>query len=177
MKNKIEKRLSYLYTGETVAIIGFIIVSYLLNRANPSLHLYGLTSFWAAFILLNFLLVQGAMYWYAKYKRFKKENTTVTPTRVVQRLKACIKWNIGFIIVIPIFFLIDYLNFNQELPVAGLSIALFIYLFAILEFINYFYIQLSHDSRSDIMNLIRTKTLKRSSLRKDFERLQKGDTK
>ena len=49
MRKELEKRLSYLYTGESIAIVGFIIVSFLLNKANPQLQLYSLTSFWVSF--------------------------------------------------------------------------------------------------------------------------------
>jgi hypothetical protein len=65
LRINIEKRLSYLYTGETMSVVGFIIVSYLLNRTYPVLQLYSLASFWVSFFLLVFLLVQGSMYWYA----------------------------------------------------------------------------------------------------------------
>ena len=87
MRKELEKRLSYLYTGESIAIVGFIIVSFLLNKANPQLQLYSLTSFWVSFFLLEFLLVQGSIYWYSKWRRLKSENTSVTPIRMVQRIK------------------------------------------------------------------------------------------
>ncbi|MGE1166996.1 general stress protein, partial [Peribacillus simplex] len=39
MKHNLEKRLSYLYTGELFSVITFIFTSYLLNYAYPTLHL------------------------------------------------------------------------------------------------------------------------------------------
>ncbi|PFI18477.1 general stress protein, partial [Bacillus cereus] len=40
MKRTLEKRLSYLYTGELFSVITFIFTSYLLNYVYPTLHLY-----------------------------------------------------------------------------------------------------------------------------------------
>lgn len=54
----------------------------------------------------------------------------------------------------------------------GLVIAGFIYVFAILEYINYFHIQLSYDNRSEINSLKQTKRFKQACLSKDFKRLE-----
>ncbi|CAM3598201.1 hypothetical protein NOGI109294_04620 [Nocardiopsis gilva] len=43
--------------------------------------------------------------------------------------------------------------------------------FAVLEQINYFHIQLSHDNRADITRLLRTRRLPRPHLARDLERL------
>lgn len=87
MRGNIERRLSYLYTGELFSVITFIFTSYLLNYAYPTLYLYSLYSFWVSFLLLEFLLLQGTVYWYVKWKRLKKEKTSVTPIGVIQYLK------------------------------------------------------------------------------------------
>lgn len=98
MKRTLEKRFSYLYTGELFSVITFIFTSYLLNYAYPTLHLYSLNSFWVSFLLLEFILLQGVIYWYVKWKRLKKEKTSVTPIRIIQYLKILKKINIAFII-------------------------------------------------------------------------------
>ncbi|WP_449623100.1 general stress protein [Robertmurraya sp. Marseille-Q9965] len=172
MKLKIERRLSYLYTGESMALISFVIVSFFLNKAYPHLRMYSLFSFWFSFFLLEFLLVQGSLYWYTKWKRLKNENTSVTPNRVVRFLKIIKKWNILLIMISPLFFVIDFLIWSPSFPVGGLFLSGFIYIFAILEYINYFHIQLSYDNLSDIEFLLKTKKFKRSSLSKDFERIK-----
>ena len=172
MRRKLEKRLSYLYTGESIATVGFIIVSFLLNKAYPLLQLYSLASFWLSFFLLEFLLVQGSIYWYSKWRRLESENTSVTPIQMVQRLKKVQKWNIGLMIVPPFVFVTDFLQWYPSLPIGGLSISGFIYIFAILEYINYFHIQLSYDNSSDIKYLLKSKRLKQACLSKDFERVE-----
>jgi len=79
MKHNLEKRLSYLYTGELFSVITFIFTSYLLNYAYPTLHLYSLYSFWVSFLLLEFILLQGVIYWYVKWKRLKKRKHLLRP--------------------------------------------------------------------------------------------------
>ncbi|MFP3468348.1 hypothetical protein, partial [Leifsonia sp. SIMBA_070] len=74
VKKLLEKRLAYLYKGERNAIIVFIVISYLYNFAFPSIQLYSLFSFWTSFLLLEFILLQGTIYWYKKWDRLRKEN-------------------------------------------------------------------------------------------------------
>ncbi len=171
MRKHVEKRLSYLYTGESMAVVGFIFVSFLLNKAYPKLQLYSLASFWLSFFLLEFLLVQGSVYWHAKRKRLKKENISVTPVGIVKQLKNLKKWNIGLMIVSPFMFVFDFVKWYPSLPLGGLYLSGFIYIFAILEYINYFHIQLSYDNLSDIKYLLKSKRLKQACLSKDFERI------
>ncbi|MDQ0232027.1 general stress protein [Metabacillus malikii] len=171
MKTKLAKRLSYLYTGELTATIAFIFLSILVHFTYPSLHLYHLISFCVSFFFLEFLLIQGTFYWYTKWKRLKHENTSITPIEVVKRMKGFMKWNVLFIIITPFTFIVDYLRFSDRLPFNGFLLVGFIYLFAILEYINYYYYQLMYDNQDDLAHLKRTKRLKRASLSKDFDRL------
>ncbi|PWW28285.1 hypothetical protein DFO73_106101 [Cytobacillus oceanisediminis] len=112
MRKKLEKRLSYLYTGETMSLILFIFISYLLNYTFPQMHLYSLLSFWTSFLLLEFLLVQGAVYWFVKWMRLRSENTSITPIRIVQKLRSLKKINVGFIIILPGAFIADYVKWQ-----------------------------------------------------------------
>lgn len=169
MRQALEKRLSFLYSGELSAVVMFIFVSIMVHRAYPELHLYSHLSFWASFLLLEFLLIQGSFYWYSKWRRLKREKISVTPMNVVQLLWRLKKWNIGLISLTPVAFVADYIKWNPALPIDGLSLSFFIYIFAVLEYINYFHIQLSYDNRSDLQYLRRTKGLKKSSLNRDFK--------
>lgn len=167
----LEKRLLYLYSGELSSIIVFVFVSYLFNYAYPNLQLYSLYSFWLSFILLEWLLLQGTIYWYVKLKRLRNENTSITPIKIVRQLHCLKTLNIVMMITTIIAFIFDFIKWYPSLPLGGLSIALFIYIFAILEFINYFYIQLSYDNISDIKYLLKSKKLKKSCMNKDFKRI------
>ncbi|MGM1035961.1 MAG: general stress protein [Bacillota bacterium] len=168
MKKLLEKRLAYLYKGERNAIIVFIVISYLYNFAFPSIQLYSLFSFWTSFFLLEFILLQGTIYWYKKWNRLRKENTPITPIQTVKQLQRLKKINIILIAISLLAFAIDFSKWYPSLPVLGLSIAGFICIFAVLEYINYFHIQLSYDNISDIKYLLKTKRLKQACISKDL---------
>lgn len=68
-------------------------------------------------------------------------------------------------------FVIDLIKWNPTLPLAGLAFVGFVYTFAILEYINYFHVQLSYDNSSDLKYLLKTKKLKQACISKDFERI------
>ena len=93
-----------------------------------------------------------------KVETTKKEKTSVTPIRMIQYLKILKKINIAFIITGFITFTIDIVILYPDLPLGGLSFTLFIYIFALLEYINYYHTQLSYDNISDIKHLIKSKT-------------------
>lgn len=173
MKKVLEKRLVYLYSGELSSIIVFIPVSYLLNYTFPNLRLYSLYSFWVSFFLLEFLLVQGTMYWYAKLKRLRDDKSDRNPIKIFRMLHRLKTLNIVIILIASIAFAFDFNKWYPSYPLGGLSIAFFIYVFAILEFINYFYIQISYDNISEIKNLLKSRKLKISSMNKDFKRMRK----
>ncbi|MCM3707279.1 MULTISPECIES: general stress protein [Cytobacillus] len=170
MRNRVLKRLTYLITGESFSLILFVLISFLVNDTYPDLHLYSLLSFWSSFLLLEFILIQGSIYWFVKWKRLKRENTSEAPIKLVRRLWVMKKWNLSTIAVIPGAFLADFIIWHPTVP-PGLAIAGFIYVFAILEYINYFHIQLSYDNRSDINSLKQTKRFKQACLSKEFKRM------
>ncbi|RKL66523.1 general stress protein [Salipaludibacillus neizhouensis] len=173
MKKTLEKRLAHLYSGELFSIITFVPVSYFLNYAFPNLQLYTLYSFWVSFILLEFLLLQATIYWYVKLKRLRNENNPITPIKVIRQLHCLKTVNKVMIPTTIVVFVFDVIKWYPSLPLGGLTITFFIYIFAGLEFINYFYIQLSYDNVSDVKNLLRSRKLKNSCMNKDFKRILK----
>lgn len=174
LKKTLENRLTYLYSGELFSIIIFVPTSYLINSSFPNLQLYSLYSFWISFILLEFLLLQGTIYWYVKLKRLKNENTPITPIKVVRQLHSLKTVNKIIIVIGMIAFIFDFIKWYPSLPLGGLAITFFIYLFAIIEFVNYFYIQLSYNI-SGIKDLLRNRKLKTSCINKDFKRVKKSE--
>ena len=171
MKNALERRLKYLYSAELKSTIGFIPVSYVFNVALPSLHLYSLLSFWVSFFLLEILLLQGTYYWYSKWSRLRAERISITPIKTVLQLQKFKKLN-KIVIVLAVFaFIFDLVKWYPSWPIWGIAVAAFIFIFAILEYINYFYVQLSYDNLYDIRNLMKAKKLKKSCINKDFERI------
>jgi len=173
MRQIVAERFAYLYRGELFTVITILPLSWFGNRLFPQLQLFELSAFWMSLFLFELLLIQGASYWYSKWSRLKKEGTSITPVSVVQRLKSCRVINLSLIALTTCMFGIDWIRFQSEIPVSGLQIALLLYVCAILEYINYFHIQLMYDNRSDVQYLIRNKRLKRSALSKDIQRLRK----
>ncbi|MER7128156.1 hypothetical protein ABT338_04230, partial [Streptosporangium saharense] len=45
-----------------------------------------------------------------------------------------------------------------------------LWVFAVLEHVNYFHVQLMHDTRADLARLVRTRRLRRSHLARDLAR-------
>ncbi|UED75790.1 general stress protein [Brevibacillus sp. DP1.3A] len=174
MKKYLEARFSFLYIGEACGVIGFLILSFPIDFLYPQWRLFSLYSFWASFFLLEFLLLQGSVYWYFKWKGLKRENRSITPLWLVLQLKHVQKINIFVIILAPVLFMIDVWRWQSTMPVAGLTIVGGIYALGVLEYINYFHVQLSYDNRSDLKYLIKTKRLKQACIRKDFQRLDEG---
>lgn len=170
LKYKLEKRLAYLYSGELVSLVLFVILSYAANYLYPTLRLYSLYSFWISFIFLELLLLQGTFYWYIKLKRLRKENISITPMKIVRQLHRLKILNISLIFISLIAFIVDFIKWYPSFPLGGLQISFFIYIFAVLEYINYFYIQISYDNISDIKYLLKSKKLKQSCMNKDFKR-------
>ena len=170
LKYKLEKRLAYLYSGELVSLVLFVILSYAANYLYPTLRLYSLYSFWISFIFLELLLLQGTFYWYIKLKRLRKENISITPMKIVRQLHRLKTLNISLIFIFLIAFIVDFIKWYPSFPLGGLQISFFIYIFAVLEYINYFYIQISYDNISDIKYLLKSKKLKQSCMNKDFKR-------
>ncbi len=170
MKQLVAERLTYLYRGELFTVVTILPLSWVGNRVFPRLQLFELSAFWVSLFLFELLLIQGAWYWYSKSRRLKKEGTSVTPVPVVRRLRYCRVINLALIVLTAYACGIDWMRFRSELP--GTQLALLLYVFAILEYINYFHIQLMYDNRSDVQYLIRNRRLKRSALNKDMQRLR-----
>ena len=110
LRKELEKRFFYLWTGGPMALISFILLSIYVNHSYPLLKLYSLYSFWISFFLLEFLLVQGSIYWMSSKLNFIKErrNRYETPVGIVKKLRTLKKWNIGLMIISPFLFAIDF---------------------------------------------------------------------
>lgn len=173
MKKYLESRFSYLSIGEACGVVSFFLLSFPIDFLYPQWKLFSLYSFWAAFFLVEFLLLQGSVYWHFKWKGLKRGNRSITPISLVRLLKHLQKVNIFVIILAPALFLIDVWRWQAALPVMGLSIVGGIYTLGVLEYINYFHIQLSYDNRSDMKYLMKTKRLKQACISKDFQRLDR----
>ncbi|CAM4062035.1 hypothetical protein GCM10009799_40910 [Nocardiopsis rhodophaea] len=117
------------------------------------------------FALLALILVEGGAYWWLKYRHLRMGRQLPAGLTVFRYLRTA---NVALLAagaaVIGAGFAIGG-PWTHVWPGAGL------WAFALLEHINYFHIQLSHDTRADITRLLRTRRLHRSHLARDLERL------
>lgn len=136
MRKDLEKRLVYLFTGEFFAIIAFNFV-YFFRSVNPN-DSYSLIY---VFVLLNFILLQGSFYWFVKWRHLNSKR--VIFTYLYKLLNVLKKINFTLICIAPVILLIDIIVL-ESVSFFGFLLTLFIYVFAIVEYINYYHIQLTN---------------------------------
>lgn len=115
-----------------------------------------------------FILVQGQYYWKIKY--FKLKEQPLSSPKNLSFFKNCKKINLIFICAMPLVFVLQMWADNWN-SIANdlLPWAIYANLFAVLEHINYYNIQLMIDNRYDLKYLIFHKKFKKSHLSKDLD--------
>ncbi|MGL6198586.1 MAG: hypothetical protein ACRC3H_06585 [Lachnospiraceae bacterium] len=142
-KNKgVEGELKYLASGELMAVVLFWIVYILYLRSidNASSN-FIIFSMYPLF-LLSIILLQGSFYWYNCLKRVQKKEyiSRAIIGKIYYKLKR-FNW-ILIIVYIPVFILFS----GGISPLVAVIFAL-LYIFAIIEQLNYFHIRLSYESK------------------------------
>ena len=114
-----------------------------------------------ALFALNVILLQGSFYWFVKWKRLKsKQSIFPNLPKVLIFFKT---FNLTIISIAPIVFIIEMLI---DTPVhAPFWIVLFVYMFAIIEYVNYFQIQLTNYKNG---------RGKKASMAKEMDKLQRN---
>ncbi|MFS0821957.1 hypothetical protein [Bacillus sp. 1P02SD] len=165
MKELAQKKLYRLWTGELAAAILF-----------PILWLFYIPTFeWSneylttfphifAFCILEIILFQGSYYWYVKWKRLKKgEQSSLTNKQLA--LFRIFKISNLVLLVIGLPVLVYQATFSK-----GLYWYLFLYGFAMIEYINYYHIRLSYMSVEEIKEFIRQKGFRDSILAREMKK-------
>ncbi|WP_147803971.1 hypothetical protein [Alkalicoccus halolimnae] len=133
---ELERRLIYLFTGE-FSSMGIFIIIYVSYDVNPNNSL----SLIYVFIVLNFILFQAGFYWFIKWRRMKTEKT-IFP-KLYKVLNLCKKVNLALIGAAPIFILSEIVFLNR-VSYFEFSLMMLIYVFTVIEHINYYHIQLTN---------------------------------
>lgn len=165
MQKRVKKKLVSLYTGElfasfTFALIWFLYIQ-LFEWSVPYLTSY---SSIYAFALLEFILLQGSYYWYLKLKHIQHHEFKPLPDRQLRAFANLKRVNEG-LILIGVFVLI----FQIISKPIEFYWFVFLFLFAVIEHINYYYIRLSYQTVEDIKELKRQKGFRRSRLAKELD--------
>lgn len=120
--------------------------------------------------VICFILAQGVFYWHLKLRTIRQGEPALPsyfrPTFLF------FKWsNIALLSVYLILMAssqaLGFIDFQVSVGANG------IFLFAILEYVNYYHYQLSHDSVNDLQYLIKHRRIRRSPLYIDLQRNEK----
>ncbi len=166
LRQNIIRRLRYLRKWELINIFYLPLCLYIALKVREVEHWqpYALSMF-----VLCLVLAQAVFYWHLKLQTIGHNQVAFPP--YFNRLFSFFKWaDIGLLSIYPIFMLSSQITALIDFRVSLWSNALF--LFAILEYINYYYYQLSHDNLNDIRFLLRYKKIRRSPLYVDLQDTQ-----
>lgn len=168
MQKRVKKKLVSLYTGELFAVFTFaliwILYIQLFEWSVPYLTSYPSVY---AFALLEFILLQGSYYWYLKLKQIQQNDFTPLPGRQLKVFANFKRLNTG-LIVIGMFVLI-YQILSKPIELYWF---IFVFLFAVIEHINYYYVRLSYQTIEEIKELKRQKGFRKSRLAKELDSLK-----
>ena len=146
---KFKKQLLSLATGELAAVIVFIFVyrSFSLGKAS-----------FIVFSFLIFILLQGSLYWFYRYTLVvyqKKVHSIVI--RLLKTLKILNLITLfGVIVAIPVI----------QTDIKDLLFAIAIFLFGVIEYINYYWYRLSYGKSGFNIKTLWNTGLKKSSISK-----------
>ncbi|WMX53821.1 hypothetical protein [Peribacillus sp. R9-11] len=170
MKKKVEKKLYNLMFGEFSALIMFafiwVIYIYILDKFDH--YLTSMQNIYA-FILLEFILLQGSIYWYLKWRKVKDNKSyNLSDSQLyiflwLRRINVFLLC-LGFIIFLK--------NTNYS-PINFNGFYLFLYCFALIEYINYYHLRLSYQTPQEIKEFLRQKGLRRSILARELSNIGK----
>lgn len=147
--NRLKKRLLYLWTGEFAAICAFVFAYRVYNPGMASL---------TALLYLIFILLQGSMYWFYRYILVIKRESL--DHRII-KIFSILRWlNMIFIVIVGMIIPIIKSGYGD------LFIAIGIFLFGIIEFINYYWYRLSYGKSGFNIEILLNKKLQKSSINK-----------
>nr|WP_218902858.1 hypothetical protein [Streptomonospora nanhaiensis] len=118
----------------------------------------------AGFALFSVLLLEGSAYWWAKAAQVRSRASHPAGLPLFRLLRAANPVLLAAGGVVVAWQLTGGVPWTHTWPGAGLAV------FALLEHVNYFHVQLSHQNRADLARLWRTRRLHRSHLARDLAR-------
>lgn len=118
-----------------------------------------------AFFLLEWILLQGTLYWYLKWRNVKRTGQSALKPSWLKLFQFFKRVNLGLIAIGFLAFVYQILTFPQ-----GVYWFLFVYGFAIAEQINYYHIRLSYQTPEEIKEFTRQKGFRPSILAKELRR-------
>ncbi|MFJ7746909.1 hypothetical protein [Peribacillus sp. NPDC097295] len=167
MQKKANRKLFHLFTGELTATILFAVMWLLYIQ--QQIWITYLTSFPPiyAFVLLEFILLQGSLFWFLKWKQAKQKKYVQLPYTQLRMFLLFKKINFVLIVIGALVLVYQIIKFP-----AGHYWFAFLYAFAIIEHINYYHIRLSYQTLDEIKEFLRQKKFRSSILAKELTMLK-----
>ena len=159
MKSKelLKKKLINLASGELAAVLVFWMNFFLLKK-------WILISISFSLFLLTFILIQGSIFWWILIKRISNPGFAEKYTGKIYKILK----KLDFILLAVGIFVI-LLNHGE---VSTFIISFSIWIFALIEWVNYYQLQLSYSLNPAILwRYIRYRKLKKSKIAKEIEKI------
>ena len=161
MKKPMKQKLTSLATGELVAVLVFWMNFFLLKRW--ILTTGALISIFFSLFVLSFILIQGSVFWWILIKRI---SNPVFAERYIGKIYKILK--LLDLILLGVGALIIMLNYSG-FPTFIISVA--IWFFVVIEWINYFKLQLSYSlNPAVLLTYILQRKLRKSKIAKEIEK-------
>ncbi|TMW72797.1 hypothetical protein [Alteribacter natronophilus] len=135
---KLKKRLFYLFTGELASACVFTLVYIYFVQAFGT---YGSTGLLFSLFILVFILIQGGLYWYVKWQVAKGKKQVPGP-QFRRILAAARKVNQILLIAGAVLIVAEFIWLDKTVPIALAVTG--VYGFAVIEYINYYHVQLTN---------------------------------
>ena len=157
MKNK----LANLAFGELVSVAIFWINFFLFKKF--LIDTKALISISAPLFILSFILVQGSIFWCILIKRLSNPRFAVGHTgKIYNKLKIL---DLILLFVVFLLIILNYITFSIML------ISLAIWIFAVIEWINYYKLQLSYSiNPAVLLKYVLQQKLKKSKIAEEIEK-------
>lgn len=162
MKKKLQKRLCYLWTFELIN--AFIIFPLLYHKLSQTFDL-GWFSL-ASLIVVCAILVIGASFWFLK-ERALSVGKPVNRPRVRRFYRGTKAILLAPLLALPALFAVRAFG-PEHTPLSDLIVGGAFAIMAILEYVNYYHVQLSYDNRADLEYLLTHRRLKRATMVRDL---------
>ena len=165
MKKLMKRKLTSLATGELVAVLVFWMNFFLLKKwilTTGALISISISISFSLFVL-SFILIQGSVFWWILIKRISDPGFAERYTGKIYRILKILD-----LILLGVGALIIILNYS-EFPTSIISLA--IWFFAVIEWINYFKLQLSYSlNPAVLLKYIFQRKLRKSKIAKEIEK-------
>ena len=164
MKSKelLKKKLINLASGELVAVLVFWMNFFLLKKWILTTGAF--VSISLSLFILSFILIQGSVFWWILLKRISNPGFAEKYTGKIYKILK----KLDFILLTVGIFVI-LLNHGEF---SILFISLGIWMFALIEWVNYYLLQLSYSLNPAVLwRYLRHRKLKKSKIAKEIEKI------